>query len=443
MDHAVFEFLPFEPGGEYPPEAESPAWETEKRRGRGASRSGSKPRRNASRLSSKAMVRSTARSRPRPPSRNTQRPRSRLGAPAAPCVCPAHGTEYVRWVQSALNQVASTNLTVTGVMTATTRNALRRFQSSKGLPVDGIAGPDVEQALRDARQPADSGAPTEALAPDQGEVYEFETLALEAPTSRPTLRLGSRGSAVADLQRRLGAAGFSAGAADGIFGANTGAAVRAFQRARGLGTDGVAGSMTWGALLGGMPSGPGVPSGGGARFGPVPEVNTLLPKTGTGFVGVKSESRRFGLSETIEALKQVGQRWQSRYPSGPLVQISDISQQGGGALKPHSSHRMGIDVDIRFIRNDGNLGSVNPLIRSEAPFFDRARTQDLVNMIRANGVLKVHKLWVNQRIGLSGIDGDNIHNNHMHVRFCVPSRLNLSQTKKAAKISPKGTYSSC
>ena len=83
-----------------------------------------------------------------------------------------------------------------------------------------------------------------------GELYEFETLELETPASMPTLRLGSRGSAVVDLQRRLAAAGFSAGAADGIFGSRTDAAVRLFQRARGLKADGVVGPLTWGALLG-------------------------------------------------------------------------------------------------------------------------------------------------------------------------------------------------
>ena len=80
--------------------------------------------------------------------------------------------------------------------------------------------------------------------------HAFETLELESSASMPTLRLGSRGSAVVDLQRRLAAAGFSAGTADGIFGSRTDGAVRSFQRARGLGIDGVVGPQTWGELLG-------------------------------------------------------------------------------------------------------------------------------------------------------------------------------------------------
>ena len=58
------------------------------------------------------------------------------------------------------------------------------------------------------------------------------------------LRLGSRGPAVAELQRRLGIP------ADGIFGRQTRRAVRAFQAARGLAVDGIAGPVTRGALRG-------------------------------------------------------------------------------------------------------------------------------------------------------------------------------------------------
>lgn len=57
------------------------------------------------------------------------------------------GTEFVRWVQSALNRVLGTNLVVDGVMNYDTRSAVRRFQQDRGLPADGIVGPDTRQAL--------------------------------------------------------------------------------------------------------------------------------------------------------------------------------------------------------------------------------------------------------------------------------------------------------
>jgi lysozyme len=57
-----------------------------------------------------------------------------------------------------------------------------------------------------------------------------------------TLRNGSRGADVKELQRRLGVG------ADGIFGRDTEAAVRTFQQRKGLGVDGVVGPRTAAAL---------------------------------------------------------------------------------------------------------------------------------------------------------------------------------------------------
>lgn len=58
-------------------------------------------------------------------------------------------------------------------------------------------------------------------------------------SSRPTLRRGASDPLVAQLQSKCGAA------ADGQFGAETEAAVRAFQRQHGLVPDGIVGPKTW------------------------------------------------------------------------------------------------------------------------------------------------------------------------------------------------------
>lgn len=62
------------------------------------------------------------------------------------------------------------------------------------------------------------------------------------------LRKGSKGELVAKLQNKLKDAGFDPGAADGVFGPKTEAAVRAFQQQKGLAVDGVVGPQTLGAL---------------------------------------------------------------------------------------------------------------------------------------------------------------------------------------------------
>lgn len=64
-----------------------------------------------------------------------------------------------------------------------------------------------------------------------------------------TLRRGHRGPLVAELQRRLSAAGHSLDA-DGLFGKLTEAALKAFQAARGLPATGVADNATWACLRG-------------------------------------------------------------------------------------------------------------------------------------------------------------------------------------------------
>lgn len=72
---------------------------------------------------------------------------------------------------------------------------------------------------------------------------EDSSAELGSSEERPVLRYGSRGPAVADVQRRLGIKD------DGIFGAETRRHTKQFQRNAGLDDDGVIGPLTWAALL--------------------------------------------------------------------------------------------------------------------------------------------------------------------------------------------------
>ena len=78
--------------------------------------------------------------------------------------------------------------------------------------------------------------------------------AARSTAAEPSLRRGSSGAAVTALQKKLAAAGFSAGPADGQFGPLTDAAVKTFQRARGHTPDGAVGLQTWAALDGAGPA---------------------------------------------------------------------------------------------------------------------------------------------------------------------------------------------
>jgi peptidoglycan hydrolase-like protein with peptidoglycan-binding domain len=63
--------------------------------------------------------------------------------------------------------------------------------------------------------------------------------------AEPTLKKGSKGQAVKDLQEALKALGQPVGQIDGVFGKKTEDAVKAFQTLSGLDADGIVGPITW------------------------------------------------------------------------------------------------------------------------------------------------------------------------------------------------------
>lgn len=81
--------------------------------------------------------------------------------------------------------------------------------------------------------------------PEQPEPVVEESVVIDMKA----LRNGSRGTQVLVLQYLLNHHGYSAGTPDGIFGANTLAAVQKYQKANGLTVDGICGKNTWNKLL--------------------------------------------------------------------------------------------------------------------------------------------------------------------------------------------------
>lgn len=88
-----------------------------------------------------------------------------------------------------------------------------------------------------------------------GRVDVSETNYVNQNTSMPTLRYGSKGNVVKELQTILNKKGFNCGKVDGIFGRNTESAVISFQgmnvdeNGKPLVKDGIVGKKTWGKLL--------------------------------------------------------------------------------------------------------------------------------------------------------------------------------------------------
>lgn len=80
-------------------------------------------------------------------------------------------------------------------------------------------------------------------------LYTVDELAAARRVERvETLRRGSTGDKVREVQETLKALGYDVGASDGVYGTKTIAAVKEFQAAKGLAVDGVCGTATWAAL---------------------------------------------------------------------------------------------------------------------------------------------------------------------------------------------------
>jgi N-acetylmuramoyl-L-alanine amidase len=115
-----------------------------------------------------------------------------------------------------------------------TKSAVTEFQRRRGLPPDGIVGPDTWGQLVEA-----------------GYRIGDRVLYLRSPAFR--------GDDVRELQRMLNALGFDAGKEDGILGGQTSRAIRDFQRNVGAKVDGIVGADTVHSLEGMRPAvdGPG------------------------------------------------------------------------------------------------------------------------------------------------------------------------------------------
>ena len=103
------------------------------------------------------------------------------------------GSEYMRWVQSALNDVLGGRLPLHGIADSATRSAIRSFQQREGLPVDGVVGPDTERALIAARgggSPRDGAPmPTGPGVPEPFEPVNAPRPASATGPSEPTATL--------------------------------------------------------------------------------------------------------------------------------------------------------------------------------------------------------------------------------------------------------------
>ena len=129
-------------------------------------------------------------------------------------------------LQRRLRELGYMTANATGMFGTATKSALVDFQKAAGLTADGAAGNATQVALYAANAPAKG-----------------------ANTISGTLKVGDKGTAVTELQKRLIELGYLTTSATGTYGEATKAAVKEFQQLAGLTADGVAGTATINALF--------------------------------------------------------------------------------------------------------------------------------------------------------------------------------------------------
>jgi peptidoglycan hydrolase-like protein with peptidoglycan-binding domain len=147
------------------------------------------------------------------------------------------------------------------MMNSATRNALRDFQQQEGLPVDGIAGPETEKVLIEARARIGSGDQSQSSTQTSDDELVLERglsqLEFESEVQRSSREY------IRWVQSSLNKILRLTLVVDGISGPMTRSAVRRFQTRQGLVVDGIVGPQTEQALMSagaGNPPGMAMPS---------------------------------------------------------------------------------------------------------------------------------------------------------------------------------------
>ncbi len=212
-------------------------------------------------------------------------------AKANPVLKKGTNGEQVQKLQEKLQSLGYLNENPTGVFSAETEKAVKNFQQAKGLTADGIVGAQTRSVLfngsnlnmgaSNSKLPPSNGPIRVPAAPPLGNVpgnmgtnaatlknnttvkpANQNLVAMSNATSplnqtvnlgntrksylysSQMFRRGDRHQGVALLQQELQKRGFYQGSVDGIYGSTTERAVRAFQRANNLATDGLVGMQT-------------------------------------------------------------------------------------------------------------------------------------------------------------------------------------------------------
>ncbi|MBQ7455853.1 MAG: peptidoglycan-binding protein, partial [Clostridia bacterium] len=142
--------------------------------------------------------------------------------------------ERVSALQTALKELGFYTGSISGSYDAATVTAVKAMQKKNGLLQTGTASPELQQLIFEGKPLNSKGKKTE--------------VAVLPPIDGVTMREGDTGYQVKELQEALKKLGYYTGTVSGSYDSATTKAVKAFQQAKGLTADGVAGQQVLTAL---------------------------------------------------------------------------------------------------------------------------------------------------------------------------------------------------
>ena len=239
------------------------------------------------------------------------------------------GTE-VRKLQVRLAELGYYSGGADGVFGSSTENAVKAFQRANNLTADSQAGEQTQKKLY-----------------GNSAVAASRPVATADPTATRSLKQGMEGNDVYSMQKRLIALYYLNGVADGVFGTETDAALRAFQKNNSLTVDGVAGASTLKKLE-------------SSSAKPATRVTaTATPKPGTYMVLREGDAGEyvFDLQERLYDLGYYNGRIDGRFGAGTTTAVLLFQQN-------NSLTADGIAGGATQTRLYSNSAKINPAILS-------------------------------------------------------------------------------
>lgn len=155
-----------------------------------------------------------------------------------------------------------------------------------------------------------------------------------------------------------------------------------------------------------------------------------VPASGPGFVNDDVDGFSYAADTLVDVVRDVGQRYSDSYlsvnPGAARISLNDASRREGGPNRDHSTHEVGLDLDVRLPKKDGSSGS-NVLWRD----YDREAAYAMIEAFASDA--RVEQILCSDRTLLRRIAESDVpwkhkvvyggasHRNHLHIDISPPS----------------------